>query len=75
MSFAIPESAWPRCLECGEPVRPGGRVLHEVTGFEAERTQGGTNHVIARRRTGRVVGGCCAERVRSGVPRTQESLL
>ena len=46
----------------------------EIVGFERERSQGGTNHVVARRRTGRVVGPCCARRVQAGVVE-QEALL
>lgn len=59
-------SASTRCAECGRTVEPSPRVLYEISGFERERLAGGTNHVIARRRTGRVVGACCAERVRRG---------
>lgn len=63
----LPVSAFPRCVECGSPVRSTTRVLHEIVGYERDRSQGGTNHVIARRRTGRIVGPCCAERVQAGV--------
>jgi len=62
-----PESAWPICCICGESVRGSSRaLLHEVVGFERERDAGGTNHLIARRRTGRIVGPCCARRVQRG---------
>jgi len=63
---ALPDSAYPHCLVCGEPVRPNPRMLWEISGYERDREAGGTNHVIARERTGRVVGDCCAEQVRLG---------
>jgi len=68
----LPESALPRCAACGQPI--DRVVLFEITGYERDREQGGTNHVVARRRTGRVVGECCARRVQAGVVR-QTSLL
>jgi hypothetical protein len=74
MAFQIPDSAYPRCLVCGAPVHPNSRMLWEITGFERDRADGGTNHVIARQRTGRVVGDCHAEQVRSGTV-GQETLL
>jgi hypothetical protein len=60
----LPESAKPRCVACGEPIEHV--ELFEVTGFERERRQGGANQIIARRRTGRVVGSCCARKVQAG---------
>jgi hypothetical protein len=69
----IPASALPHCASCGRPVE---RVeLHEIVGFERDRSAGGTNHVVARHRTGRVVGSCCALRVQAGVPVEQGTLL
>lgn len=73
-AFEIPESAFPRCLACGEAVRPSPLVLFEISGFERDRSAGGTNHVIARKRTGRVVGSCCSELVQYGMV-AQGSLL
>ena len=72
--MSLPESAYPRCLICGQPVMPSTRMLWEITGYERDRAAGGTNHVIGRQRTGRVVGDCHAEQVRSGSV-GQESLL
>lgn len=59
---ALPESAYPTCAGCGEPVRnPDSRlVLHEVVGWTRLREQGGTNHVIARTETGRLACADCA---------------
>lgn len=71
----LPGNAYPHCLVCGEPVQTTSRALHEITGYEREREQGGTNHVIARKRTGRIVGVCCAQRVQRGVSTMQEALL
>lgn len=72
---ALPESAYPRCVECGAPVSTSAGALHEIAGYERDREQGGTNHVIARRRTGRIVGRCCALRVQSGIPIEQGRLV
>lgn len=63
----LPESALPRCIICEKPIdRLRTGVLHEITGFERDRSAGGTNHVVGRERTGRVVGLCCAYKVQSG---------
>jgi hypothetical protein len=72
---ALPDSAYPHCLVCGTTIVSTSRALYEITGYEREREQGGTNHVIARERTGRMVGPCCAERVRLGVDAGQQSFL
>lgn len=66
MTYEIPDSAYPKCIICGEPVRPSPRVLYEVRGFRRERTAGGQNHVIAREDTGRMVCAVCAEKVQRG---------
>lgn len=71
----VPESAFPRCLVCDTPVHHLNGALFEIAGFEKERGQGGTNHVIARKRTGKLVGPCCARRVQDGVSWEQETLL
>jgi hypothetical protein len=71
----LPVNAFPRCDECGGPVHPSPRTLYEIKGYERDRSQGGTNHVIARRRTGRMIGPCCAERVQAGVDAGQGTLV
>jgi hypothetical protein len=71
----LPDTAYPPCAVCGAPVRTSARALFEIVGYERGRAQGGTNHVIARSRTGRIVGSCCAERVQRGEPTGQERLL
>jgi len=72
-TFEIPTSAYPRCLRCGEPARRA--ALHEITGFERERSAGGTNHVIARKRTGRIVCPDCADKVQRGTDPEQGGLF
>lgn len=71
----LPDSAYPRCLVCGEPVAPSRRMLHEIVGYARTRNAGGANHIIARRETGRIVGDCCAARVSAGVDEGQGALL
>lgn len=69
-------NGWPKCLVCGEAIEPrNARTLFEVTGFERERNQGGTNHLIARRRTGRVVCARHAEQVQRDLPAEQVGLF
>jgi hypothetical protein len=75
MSGELPESAYPRCLVCGEAARPSPRVLHEVVGYTRPRSAGGANHIIARRETGRVVCAVCAEWVQARVPEGQGVLV
>jgi hypothetical protein len=64
-SFEIPATALPRCLENGEVVDPDSPlVLREVVGFARLRAQGGQNHVLFRRETGRFLCPRCAERLK-----------
>jgi len=70
----LPESAQLHCMICGEAQPSIRYALYEIRGFEQDRKAGGTNHVIARERTGRIVGACCAFKVREGRI-GQESLL
>lgn len=44
-----------------------GRERFEVVGFEADRHQGGTNHVELRRRTGRVWCATCVDIAKHGL--------
>lgn len=73
----LPTGALPVCLNCGERFLPAHtRMLPEVIGFEEPRKQGGTNHIIGRQQTGRVVGPCCYLEVkRHGGLTRQEALL
>jgi len=70
----LPESGQPHCMVCGDPMPTTRYALWEIKGYEQDRKAGGTNHVIARERTGRVVGPCCAFKVREGRV-GQETLL
>lgn len=78
--YDVPDSAYPHCLDCDRPVDPADMLaLREVTGFKKHRNQGGQNHVLYPRETGRVLCGGCAIRWKSTAKaRTtpeQESLL
>lgn len=63
---SLPSSAYPACLACSGPVVPSVRVLHEVVGYTRSRSQGGTNHLIARRETGRLICDRCAPSIQRG---------
>lgn len=60
--MSLPDSAFPKCVGCGEVIRdPDSRlVLHEVIGYTRTREAGGANHVVARRETGRLICAECA---------------
>lgn len=72
---ALPSSAYARCASCGEPVKPSPLVLHEVVGYTRPRSDGGANHIIARRETGRLVCADCSLSVQRGDDPAQGSLL
>ena len=76
----IPTTAFPPCLDCGQPVDPSDRLaLREVLGFARAREQGGQNHVRFRAETGRMLCGRCAVRweqaARAKTSPAQETLL
>lgn len=73
---AIKNAGGPVCCECGARVNPDARnVLHEVVGWDRPREQGGQNHVLRRRTTGRIMCSDCSLRVVHGLAPGQESLL
>lgn len=64
------------CAACDQQITFADRgVLHEVTGWSKPRTEGGTNHVIGRHETGRMICGRCASLHKQGLPSGQSSLL
>lgn len=64
------------CVECGKPIDVYGYgVVHEVKGFERGRSAGGTNHVLFRERTGRVMCQVCAHTKQNTGNASQGSLL
>ena len=64
------------CAECGKPTDTfAASTAYEVQGWEKQRPQGGTNHVLFRRRTGRVMCGGCTHLLRATGNAAQESLL
>ena len=76
----IPLSAYPSCVDCTLPVDVASTLsLREVIGFAKPRDQGGQNHVLYRRETGRWLCANCAARRKStrkaGTVPAQESLL
>jgi alkanesulfonate monooxygenase SsuD/methylene tetrahydromethanopterin reductase-like flavin-dependent oxidoreductase (luciferase family) len=64
------------CVKCGEPINPQDRnVLREIKGWARHRDEGGQNHVIDRRETGRLMCGECGLRIRAGLDPAQGSLI
>jgi hypothetical protein len=68
------------CAFCGRPVLGIETAAWPVTGWEAERSGGGTNALIGRERVldGRVAHAACAkgtaDRARRGIAAAQEAL-
>jgi len=61
---------------CGQQVDPNALdTLEEVIGYSKRRTQGGQNHVMFRRPTGRLLRGECATKLKYGGSSDQGSLL
>lgn len=55
------------CCECGTEMQSTRGAAFEITGFERERKQGGTNHVLWREPTGRVMCSTCVIRKTHGI--------
>lgn len=51
------------------------RAHYEVNGYEQDRSQGGTNHIELRKRTGKVMCNDCMNRRKAGVNPEQQGLL
>jgi len=52
------------CAVCGKEVESLKDAAYEITGWERVREGGGTNHVLWRKRTDRVMcGGCVVDRL------------
>lgn len=63
-----------RCEDCKHGPLTDRGVFHEVIGFEQPRSGGGTNAIVLRKRTGKVVcGGCIAKR-KAGISPDQGTL-
>jgi hypothetical protein len=62
-----------RCVDCGIQVQPRDGWT-EITGFERQRAQGGTNYVADRQPTGRFLCEPCMVLRRSGIPKEQGRL-
>ena len=78
--YDVPLSAYPPCIDCGQPVDVTSPLaLPEVVGFAPRRSQGGQNHVLYREETGRWLCPNCGNRRKStkkaGTVPAQESLL
>jgi len=69
------------CHFCHQPVTSAATAAWPVTGWEAERQQGGANRIIARERVkdGRIAHAACAELAaklaRQGISESQETLI
>lgn len=62
------------CAKCGNELVTMKGAAFEITGWEQEREQGGTNHVLWRERTGKVMCSRCTNDAKLGVDENQLSL-
>jgi len=62
------------CARCKNEISTLQGVAYEIKGWEQPREQGGTNHVLWRNRTGRVMCPMCVVEGRLGIDREQLTL-
>jgi hypothetical protein len=60
-----------KCDRCHKEDLPDSSANYEVRGYEHARAEGGTNHIQARRRTGRVICNGCLVEVKSKIHKGQ----
>lgn len=60
--------------ECGKEIVSVREAAFEITGFEEPRAAGGTNHVLWKKRTGKVMCPSCVFDRRYGVSSEQMTL-
>ena len=62
------------CHECGEKIETLQGAAFRITGWEQERDQGGTNHVLWRQRTGEIMCSTCVTKRKYGGSAQQGAL-
>jgi hypothetical protein len=62
-----------RCPFCRKDVLMEDLYLHEITGWESERKQGGANVIHLRQRTGKKAHRVCVDKAKQG--RTDQAPL
>lgn len=62
-----------KCDACGGPTTPT-LAWYQVVGYEQPRTQGGTNALALRKRTGKVICDGCIRRRKAGIADGQQTL-
>jgi hypothetical protein len=63
-----------RCIRCGTEIVTTRGIAYEVTGFEVDREQGGTNHVLFRQRTGKVMCQRCVTLEKAHIHPAQQQI-
>jgi len=53
---------------CGKEIETLKGVSYQITGWDQNRTQGGTNAVLQRSRTGKILCPSCTTSMKAGVP-------
>jgi len=62
------------CDECGREIAYEQAAWYEVVGYERHRSQGGTNAVAMRKRTGKAICGPCMVSLKAGIAPGQGQL-
>ena len=62
------------CSLCHRSMERGEIVYEEQVGWAAKRKKGGTNALVARRKTGRIACTQCVNRARRGVAEGQMAI-
>lgn len=56
------------CCDCGQEIETTRGAAWQISGFEMDRAEGGTNHVLWRKRTGEVMCATCVTTRKYGKP-------
>ena len=59
------------CTKCGKQITTTKGCAYETVGWVIPRTQGGTNHLLERKTTGRMMCPSCTTELRYGVTPSQ----
>jgi hypothetical protein len=62
------------CATCGNEIVTVRGAAFAITGWEQEREQGGTNHVLWRERTGDVMCSTCVQKKKLGITDDQMTI-
>jgi len=62
------------CARCNKKIESTHGLAYEIKGWEKPRSSGGTNHVLWKERTGRIMCSTCTVKATYGVTDDQLTL-